>query len=217
MNFDWKTNLHTLDQSTHACLIFKNRDEQMSATIPFLQIGLEQNERCLYLADPITLEFVKDNLKLVGIDLEKEIARGALQLMSKRDYLHLGQFDRTKMIESLLASIEESLSLGFSGFRATGDVLWELGTNVDVRKLLKYEMELDHALQGKPVVALCQYREDSFPTRYIRNAIYTHGTVLLNKRKCSYNPYFDSSKPFEELDLHHRHKTLELFYSSLGS
>ena len=43
--------LSQLRPGDHAALFYRNRAERFEVVVPFIQLGLERNERCLYVAD----------------------------------------------------------------------------------------------------------------------------------------------------------------------
>jgi hypothetical protein len=208
-------NISTLKHGDHACFYFKDRQEQMHVTIPFIITGLERNERCLYLADPITLSLVKEELEDKGINVEKESARGALKLSSDRDYLVGGQFETAHMIASLRAAIKDALKAGFAGLRATGDMVWEMGPNLNFNLINDYESALDRFFHAKKFIGLCQYRQDTFGPKWLRNGLYTHPLVVLDGGVCPSNPFYNRQLPLEESDKKHRFVPLPQMFAAL--
>src|SRR5512136_252532 len=78
----------------HLCLIYETREEQFAAVIPFIKIGLERGERCLYVVDDNTAEMVIGAMKEAGLDVEGAAGSGRLSIVRKQDaYLKEGYFD----------------------------------------------------------------------------------------------------------------------------
>src|SRR5690349_9744385 len=125
----------SIPQGTHACFFFDNPDQQIAMVVPFLQAGLEKNERCLFLGNSVNVQIVRNALKLAGTDVEREENRGALLLSSERPYLNHGYFDHKAVIQFIEIAIEDALRYGFSALRGTGDVVWELGSKSEVEVL----------------------------------------------------------------------------------
>lgn len=213
MKITLRQKLSSLKLGDHACFSIKNRQEQIAVTSAFLQIGLERNERCLFLGDPVLVADVTSALVGEGVNVHQEVSREALLLQSNRDYLVNGQFESKTMVRCLLKVTDDALKAGFHGLRATGDVIWELGTSLDLRTLLEYEPALDAAFQGKQLLGLCQYREDSFSPKYLRNMLFTHPKVVVDEKVYSSNPYHNCVKSFDELDYHSL--PLEKMYATL--
>lgn len=57
----------------HLCLIYETREEQFAAAIPFLRIGLERGEKCVYIVDDNTAAMVFDALSSAGVDVESAV------------------------------------------------------------------------------------------------------------------------------------------------
>jgi len=64
------------------CLIYETQEEQFSAVIPFMKIGLERGEKCLYVVDDNTADMVINGMKAAGMDVEAAIASGKLNIVS---------------------------------------------------------------------------------------------------------------------------------------
>lgn len=50
------------------CLLYETREEQFAATVPFIRLGLERGEKCLYIAGENTAAVVLAALEAGGID-----------------------------------------------------------------------------------------------------------------------------------------------------
>ena len=76
--------LKKLSVHDHLCLIYKSRDEQFASAVPFMQMGLERNEKCIYIADDNTAAEVLAAMNKAGIDTDKHIKSGALAVITKK-------------------------------------------------------------------------------------------------------------------------------------
>src|SRR5262249_37057705 len=128
----------------------RRRRRAAGAAVPFLRAGLAQGERCVYIADERTTEEVAQALAAGGVNVPGECARGALELLTRREsYLRSGRFDPRRMIEFLGQAVEEALAAGFAGLRATGEMTWALGAEVTSECLLEYEALLNDFFPGR--------------------------------------------------------------------
>lgn len=81
----------------------------MGVAAPFVQIGLLKG----------------DSLRSIGMNPEREVSRGALLVATpEQAYLRGGRFHREEMISFLDQAMKEAVSMGFTGFRGTGDLSW---------------------------------------------------------------------------------------------
>ena len=67
--------LHIYD---HPCLLFESRQEQFAVVVPYIRIGLERGERCIYAAHDNSVKSVLEALIAGGIDTVDALARNAL-------------------------------------------------------------------------------------------------------------------------------------------
>lgn len=100
----------------HRCVIYENQEQQFAAALPFLTSGLEQQEKCLYIADENNETAILDALRKAGTDVDHFLRSGALVLTGKREtYLQRGHFDPDSWIQFLAESIQQAGDGKFSG------------------------------------------------------------------------------------------------------
>jgi signal transduction histidine kinase len=168
------------DVSRHKCLIYDGHpSEQLPVVVPLLIDGLRDNQRCLYLGSPETIEMVDQALGARGVDIDAETRRGALRFSSDRSHLEGGRFEPRAMADMLRALIDEAVSDGFLGLCATGDMMWELGTERNFDRLLEYEALLDQVFRERPLRGICQYHREAIPARALRDALLTHKSLYI--------------------------------------
>src|ERR1700693_1543105 len=115
----------------HLCLIYDTLEEQFAAALPYLRIGLERGEKCLYIVDENTAAAVLDALRKGGADVDHYVRSGALTIMHKQDaYLKEGCFEPDWMIAFLTQATAEAGAARFSRLRTLlGEMTWALGTS----------------------------------------------------------------------------------------
>ena len=69
----------------HLCLIYDTQEEQFAAALPYLRIGLDRGEKCLYIVDENTAAAVLDALRKSGTDVDHYLRSGALTIMPKQE------------------------------------------------------------------------------------------------------------------------------------
>ena len=190
----------------HLCLIYKTQEEQFSAVIPFIKIGLERNEKCLYVVDDNTAGMVINGMKAAGIEADTALESGRLAVVNKQDsYLMQGYFDPDWMISFLKRATDEAIAEGFSSLRVTGEMTWVLGGNPGSEHLMEYEAKLNYFFPGNKALAICQYNSNRFSPEIIKNVIATHPLVIYGGMVCK-NFYFippdeflEEEKPAKEI------------------
>ena len=132
--------LASLKVHDHLSLIYETREEQLSAAVPFVKIGLEKGEKCFYIADENTAEAVLSAMQGYGIDIKKSIKSGQLHLVTKQEaYLKDSRFEPNAMVEFLSAEVRKAKEEGYSALRVTGEMTWALGEAPGNERLIEYE------------------------------------------------------------------------------
>ena len=162
----------------HAAFFYRHRSEQFACAIPYIQCGLDRNERCLYIADNNSVPRFLQELEKVGIDIDAARRSGALTVATKREtYLKHGGFEPDKMIAALKEEAARSRELGFTGFRASGEMTWALESPTWLKTVIEYEAKLEGE-RPPGTTLLCQYDETRFPERLISEMIRVHPKVI---------------------------------------
>lgn len=168
-------NLHAGD---HAALFYRTPAEQFAVIVPFIAIGLKRGERCLYIADDNSTIKVIEELEKGGVDVKGAQKSGALTVSTKHDtYLRHGIFEPEKMTNDLCHEVQESIRLGYTAFRAAGEMTWALSLPYALSQLSDYETKL-HARFPRQFAGLCQYNERGFSERTIADMIHIHPVVI---------------------------------------
>ncbi len=196
--------LQKLKPRDHLCLIYETQEEQFGAAIPYISSGLQQNERCIYIADENTAGQVIAEMGRQGVDTDAAIDSGALIVAGKRDsYLKPGHFDPDWMLSFLQESTEAAKNDGFTALRVTGEMTWALGDVLGADRLIEYENKLNTFFPHYDCSAICQYNINRFSPEIIRNVIFTHPMVIYGNFVCK-NYYYIPPEDFHEQMQAHR-------------
>jgi signal transduction histidine kinase/ActR/RegA family two-component response regulator len=177
-----------LRQGDHLCLIYDSADEKLAALVPFLRTGLARGERSLYLGKLATyrgIGGIERTLADEGIPVGREIDRGALVLLSDRDsWLDRGRFDPNSFKDLLRRAEQQAMDDGFSGLRATWDVVWLLENVPGAEQWIAFEAGLNAFLSGSRTSALCRYPRSRTPAYLMEDVLRTHPLALLGHQVC---------------------------------
>src|SRR5713226_8772483 len=89
-----RTALEHVAPHDHLSLIYESPEDHFTVAIPFIGIGLDRGEKCIYIADDGTEAVVRDAMHAHGIDVERAIATESLVLETKEGaFLRHGFFD----------------------------------------------------------------------------------------------------------------------------
>ena len=179
------TALEQLAPHDHVCSIYESPEERFAVAMPFIRIGLDRGEKCIYIADDGTEAVVRDAMYAAGIDVERAIATDSLVLEKKETaYLKHGSFDPEWMFTFWADATAEAISRGFPALRATGETEWVLRGAPGLERWMEYESRLTHMLAHHNCFALCQYNRRLFPPELVLDVIRTHPTVIYRGVVC---------------------------------
>jgi PAS domain S-box-containing protein len=189
--------LKRLGPHQHLCLIYETDDERLASVIPFLKMGLDQGNQCVYLANDTAIEDVRRSFHAEGVDVESCFRSKALQVLyAPTVYVPDGPFVPDRMIQFLNRSAEACAAAGFTAFRAVGEMTWALDEGADLDRLIEYEAKLntDFFLRQR-ALALCMYDARRFRPDVIRAMIKTHPLVVYGGLVCD-NPFYVPPEEF---------------------
>jgi two-component system, NarL family, sensor histidine kinase UhpB len=174
----------------HLCLIYDTPEEQFAAALPYLRLGLERGEKCIYVADENTAAAVLDALHESGTDVSRHLRSGALAIFDRYEtYFQRGTFDSELMIRFWREAAREAARAKFSGLRGLGEMTWVLGVSEGAERLIGFESKLNHVVCDHDVALVCQYNRAHFPPEIILGVLRTHPLVVCGARFAE-NPYY---------------------------
>ena len=186
--------LERLGTSDHLCMTYRTREQELAAVIPYIRLGLERREECVYIADDVSRAEVLSALQSAGI------ATGGtprvLKVLSRREtYLGDGHFDPDRILAWIAERTEAAVRGGFTAFRIVGEMTGVAGIASGVQRLAEFEAKLNDLFAGRPVSALCEYDARAFPAEILREVITTHPLVVVGETVCR-NPSFVAPKEY---------------------
>ena len=136
--------LQHLQTHDHPCFIYENIEEWQAFITTYINLGIEQNEKCLYIYDTHTARQVRDPLRESGLQLNQLESSGQLAIIhGSKIYLKGGTFEPEQMRAFLINATEKALTEGYTGLRVTGESEWVLQGLPGSAKLLEYESTLN--------------------------------------------------------------------------
>ena len=176
----------------HQCLIYAGAPSQLlPALAAKMRQMLEANYRCLYLNSPAMVAGMSSYLAAHGVDVAGERANTRLLLSSDQNQLAGGGFDIEQMICRLEAAVIDAMRDGYRGLWATGDMLWEFGSERNLPKLGEYERRLEELFHMQPTLCgICQYHCDLLPPEILRWALLTHRALFVDETLSRINPHY---------------------------
>nr|WP_054858481.1 MEDS domain-containing protein [Methanobacterium formicicum] len=142
--------IEDLKPGNHLCCIYETDEEHKSVITPYLRLGLENNEKVLYIVNENTAETVLNYLKDDGVDADQFLHNGQLSILTVTDsYMKDGVFDPDEMIKMLSDETGKALKEGYNALRVTGEMSWTLRGFPGSERLIEYEAKLNNFFSNK--------------------------------------------------------------------
>jgi MEDS: MEthanogen/methylotroph, DcmR Sensory domain len=179
-----KSNQHLVSQfnhGDHVCFLYRSEAGLQEMLARYVAEGLAKGEQCVCVETTRVQEKLRVDLRSLGIEVEKEIDRGALVFFSEDEvYFIGGEFNPEALMNRLAESINTSLQNGFTGFRISGEISRASGDPVLQEKVLDYERRVDEYFADKKAIGFCHYRFDKFPQKTLHSVVDAHACHIVD-------------------------------------
>jgi MEDS: MEthanogen/methylotroph, DcmR Sensory domain len=139
-----KSDVSDFNYGDHVCYLYRSEDDLQDLLARYVNEGLRRGEQCVCVETMRVQERLCRDLRSLGIDPEKEIAKGSLLFLSEEEvYFKSGEFDAEGLLNQLAESINLALIGGFSGFRIAGEISAASGNSTIQKKVIDYERRVD--------------------------------------------------------------------------
>jgi PAS domain S-box-containing protein len=189
----------------HLCIIYETQDEQLSAAIPFIRIGLDRGEKCVYMADSNSSAIFTNAARKQGINIDAAIRQGSLAIAGKEMYSVHGDFEPDRWIEIFEKMVGDAKSEGFSALRLMGEMTWITATDPRPERLIEFEAKFNQLARDRDILGMCLYEGRLFQPNVILQVLRIHPTIVYGGYVCE-NPYYVPPEEF----LHPRHDESEI-------
>jgi hypothetical protein len=141
----------------HACHFYSERDQLVSALVPYFVAGLRGKERCLWVtAEPLPAREAIEALRGAWDEVDGAIEAGALSVLDfEQWYTSLHGLKGRSVLELWIEEEERALADGYIGLRITGNASF-LQPN-DWLTFMEYEQAVTTRFNGRRIIALCSY------------------------------------------------------------
>jgi MEDS: MEthanogen/methylotroph, DcmR Sensory domain len=180
----------SLGQHRHICAFFNDLDEQHRVLRSFIKEGFEQGDKAFHIVGPELWEDHLRRLAEAGIDVERALGSGQLELRRWQDaYLRDDRFDQ----DAMLALIEDVLQLGSAaGYPLTRFVSraeWNLVDKAGIDRWLEYETRVNYVVSQHNDPVICTYDLSKFSASTVMDVMRTHPVVIIGG-VLQENPFF---------------------------
>lgn len=172
--------IKSLEPGDHLCCIYSTDEEHKALLTPFLKVGLENNEKVLYIMDENTSETLKGYLSDAGVDVNSYLKTGQLELLNvDESYMKNGVFNPDEMIKTLESGTEKALKEGYTALRVTGEMSWAMKDQPGSERLFEYENKLNEFFKKHKALAICQYDTRFFPAETLLDVLISHPIAII--------------------------------------
>lgn len=169
----------TFAEGQHIIYLYNDDRERKQTMAKFLQQGLLQNEKLLYLVDDISPEEMKKELIGLGLDIQ-DIQRGFEITEGHYTCCPDQYFTPDFMLDTVGQFYETAIKEGFSGARGAGEMSWALVEGrASLEELVEYEARLNHILKDYPLTTVCQYDARRFDGALIMDMLSVHPMMIV--------------------------------------
>lgn len=178
------TSLVQFKRGDHICIFYRDEPTLTQMLAHYFAAGIRNNERCFCVQKPEIIPPLLEQMNALGVDTQREIKRGAFDVHTDDEfYFASGHFEPQALIDSLETSVQKAVSSGFSGMRTAGELSWAMeGKHGDPESLcdqiVGYEQLVERSFPGKPVIGVCQYAANLFPSPLLKRVLEAHRTAL---------------------------------------
>ena len=176
------TAIPLVNQGTHICHFFKDKQELFDVIVPYVKTGLIGNEKCIWITSkPISISKAIVELKKEIIGVEDYISSGQLFIENhKAWYTKLGKFNADSMLQSWIDAKSAALDKGYYGLRAVG-VMFQVKRK-EWNSLINYESLVDSVLNKHQMIALCSYSFANLEMDEVLDVASNHAMVLVSRK-----------------------------------
>ena len=137
----------TLGEHCHICAFFNGADEEHKVLRSFIKDGLDAGEKAFHIVDPNLREDHLKRLTDAGIDVEKAMSTGQLDVrVWQENYLCGDHFEQDAMLALVDKALQSNVAEGYLNTRTVAHMEWALLEKPGVDDLLEYEARVNYVL-----------------------------------------------------------------------
>jgi MEDS: MEthanogen/methylotroph, DcmR Sensory domain len=183
---------------SHICQLYNKVEEIKSVTARLLQVGLANNERCLFAGTPASVSDVEDALEKLGVEVD--VVKESKQLITQTDrssFLMNSRFDPYHLLSTHNTFIAQAHRDNWQGVRISIDMTWLTRDVATPEQILKYEAASDavFTFQNAPIIALMHYDYSKLPGALVVELLKLHPIAVVGKY-IKRNPYYLNSEQY---------------------
>ena len=180
----------TLGRQRHICAFFNSIDEEHRVLRSFFRDGLDRGQKGFHVIDPDLRNAHLQRLADGGINVERAIGTGQLEVWPWQDaYLRRQRFDQDAMLALIEEVLQSSAAAGYPLTRLLAHMEWALLDRPGVDDLVEYETRLNYVLPKYDDLVICAYDLTKFGASVTVDILRTHPVVIIGGT-LQENPFF---------------------------
>ncbi len=173
--------LSKLKAGDHSCFIFEHEEEHRIVLSRFIRLGLEHNEKVLYILNEHTEETILSYLGNTKLTKKELLSGGQLTFFTRDDAcFRKAEFTPKMLFSFMQAESKQAHKEGYQALRITFEMTWALKWALDLERLLDYEIELNKFVSDSKCIVLCQYSRQDFDLGLLSVVQHSHPFSILN-------------------------------------
>jgi len=180
----------TLGRHRHVCAFFNNIDEQHRVLRSFIKQGLDRGEKALHFVDPTLRDAHLKRLAEGGIDVERAMASGQLEVWRWQDAQLRGErFDQDAMLAFIEEVLQSGAKAGYPLTRFLAHMEWALADTSAIDNLVEFETRVNYVSPKYDDPLICAYDLSRFSSNVVMDIMRTHPVVIIGG-VLQENPFF---------------------------
>src|SRR5712691_9184265 len=179
-----------LGRERHICAFFNSIDEQHRVLRSFIKEGFDRGEKVFHIVDPEMREAHLKRLAEAGIDVERAIGSGQLEVRVWQDCQFRGdRFDQDAMLALIEEVLQSGAAAGYPLTRFVANMEWALLDKPGVDDLVEFETRVNYVLPKYDDPVICTYDLSKFSASVVMDIMRTHPVVIIGEI-LQENPFF---------------------------
>ncbi len=181
-----------LGRERHICAFFNSIDEQHRVLRSFIKEGFDRGEKVFHIVDPEMREAHLKRLAEAGIDVERAMGSGQLEVRVWQDCQFRGdRFDQDAMLALIEEVLQSGAAAGYPLTRFLGQMEWALldKPGLDDLSFVEFETRVNYVSPKYDDPLICAYDLSKFSASMMIDVMRTHPVVLIGG-VLQENPFF---------------------------
>jgi len=181
-----------LGRERHICAFFNSIDEQHRVLRSFIKEGFDRGEKALHFVDPKLREEHLKRLAEAGIDVERAMGSGQLEVRLWQDaQLRGDRFDQDAWLASIEEVLQSGRAAGYPLTRFLAHMEWALQDKpgLDYLSFVEFETRVNYVSPKYDDPLICAYDLSKFSSSMIIDIMRTHPVVIIGG-VLQENPFF---------------------------